>query len=223
MHAAFAITITPVYGDKGQSQGLPVIANSRTLLNYYVETTSNNAEATLYLPTHISTGISTASFISSPSHIFKLSPSHHHTITPSHQHTNTPSHHHTITPSHQHTNTPPHHHTITPSHQHTITPTHQHTITQSHQHNITPPHHHTITPSHHHTITPSHHHTITPSHQHTTPQERQYHFWVYTDFYKWSLLQQNGKLALLLEVFADAKFDRRSPLILTRTQSYFYF
>jgi hypothetical protein len=28
-------------------------------------------------------------------------------------------------------------------------------------------------------------------------------FWVYTDFYKWSLLSQYGKLALQINVFAD--------------------
>lgn len=28
-------------------------------------------------------------------------------------------------------------------------------------------------------------------------------FWVYTDFYKWSTLSQHGKVALLLNVFAD--------------------
>ena len=28
-------------------------------------------------------------------------------------------------------------------------------------------------------------------------------FWVFTDFYKWSILTQHGKVALLINVFAD--------------------
>jgi hypothetical protein len=49
----------------------------------------------------------------------------------------------------------------------------------------------------------------------TTPRkdvegtEDEHYFWVYTDFYKWSLLSQNGKLALLVNVFSDASFSRR--------------
>jgi hypothetical protein len=38
-------------------------------------------------------------------------------------------------------------------------------------------------------------------------------FWVYTDFYKWSLLAQNGKLALLVNVFADKSFQKRQEFI----------
>jgi hypothetical protein len=38
-------------------------------------------------------------------------------------------------------------------------------------------------------------------------------FWVYTDFYKWSLLSQNGKLALLVNVFADSTFSKRMEFI----------
>eukprot|EP01042_Synura_sphagnicola_P002686 gene2686-3262_t len=38
-------------------------------------------------------------------------------------------------------------------------------------------------------------------------------FWVYTDFYKWSLISQNGKLALLLNVFADNTFSRRHEFV----------
>ena len=34
--------------------------------------------------------------------------------------------------------------------------------------------------------------------------ECEVNFWVYTDFYKWSLLSQGGKLALLVNVFADS-------------------
>jgi hypothetical protein len=36
----------------------------------------------------------------------------------------------------------------------------------------------------------------------------EHYFWVYTDFYKWSLLSQSGKLALLVNVFADSSFSR---------------
>lgn len=43
--------------------------------------------------------------------------------------------------------------------------------------------------------------------------EREHYFWVYTDFYKWSLLTQGGKLALLLNVFADSTFTRRNEFI----------
>jgi len=42
---------------------------------------------------------------------------------------------------------------------------------------------------------------------------RQQCFWVYTDFYKWSLLSQNGKLALLVNVFSDATFSKRMEFI----------
>jgi hypothetical protein len=47
----------------------------------------------------------------------------------------------------------------------------------------------------------------------STTGERELFFWVYTDFYKWSLLSQNGKLALLVNVFADASFSRRNEFI----------
>ena len=43
--------------------------------------------------------------------------------------------------------------------------------------------------------------------------EKEQYFWVYTDFYKWSLLSQSGKLALLVNVFADASFSRRNEYI----------
>lgn len=46
-----------------------------------------------------------------------------------------------------------------------------------------------------------------------TGLEKQIFFWVYTDFYKWSLLSQQGKLALLVNVFADAAFTRRNEYI----------
>ena len=40
--------------------------------------------------------------------------------------------------------------------------------------------------------------------------EKEHYFWVYTDFYKWSLLSQAGKPALLVNVFADSSFSRRN-------------
>lgn len=43
--------------------------------------------------------------------------------------------------------------------------------------------------------------------------EKQVAFWVYTDFYKWSLLSQNGKLALLVNVFADSSFSKRQEFV----------
>lgn len=39
--------------------------------------------------------------------------------------------------------------------------------------------------------------------------EREHYFWVYTDFYKWSLMCPDGKFALLVNVFADSSFSRR--------------
>jgi hypothetical protein len=47
----------------------------------------------------------------------------------------------------------------------------------------------------------------------TSVPEREVYFWVYTDFYKWSLLSQAGKLALLVNVFADSSFSRRNEYI----------
>lgn len=43
--------------------------------------------------------------------------------------------------------------------------------------------------------------------------EKEHFFWVYTDFYKWSLLSQDKKLALLVNVFADSSFSRRNEYI----------
>jgi len=53
----------------------------------------------------------------------------------------------------------------------------------------------------------------TPSPNKGVDQEVEHYFWVYTDFYKWSLLSQSGKLALLVNVFADASFSRRIEYI----------
>lgn len=38
---------------------------------------------------------------------------------------------------------------------------------------------------------------------------REHYFWVYTDFYKWSLVCPGGKYALMVNVFADSSFSRR--------------
>eukprot|EP01041_Mallomonas_annulata_P006554 gene6554-13256_t len=38
-------------------------------------------------------------------------------------------------------------------------------------------------------------------------------FWVYTDLFKWSLLSQNGKLAVCVNVFTDSGFNRRHDLV----------
>ena len=46
-----------------------------------------------------------------------------------------------------------------------------------------------------------------------TGLDKQYYFWIYTDFYKWSLLSQQGKLALLVNVFADSSFSKRNEFI----------
>lgn len=52
-----------------------------------------------------------------------------------------------------------------------------------------------------------------------TGVERQFHFWIYTDFYKWSLLSQQGKLALLVNVFADASFNHRNEFVFRTTEA----
>lgn len=53
----------------------------------------------------------------------------------------------------------------------------------------------------------------TPSPSGSGPVDREHYFWAYTDFYKWSLLTQSGKLALLVNVFADQSFSRRNEYI----------
>ena len=55
--------------------------------------------------------------------------------------------------------------------------------------------------------------TLVPSYVAGSPYEREHYFWVYTDFYKWSLISQGGKLALLVNVFADPSFSRRNEYI----------
>lgn len=49
--------------------------------------------------------------------------------------------------------------------------------------------------------------------------DREQYFWAYTDFYKWSLLAQNGKMALLLNVFSDSSFSRRNEYIFRNPDS----
>jgi hypothetical protein len=44
-------------------------------------------------------------------------------------------------------------------------------------------------------------------------QDFEHFFWSYTDFYKWSLLSQNNKLALLVNVFEDSSFSKRNEFI----------
>lgn len=43
--------------------------------------------------------------------------------------------------------------------------------------------------------------------------EREFYFWVYTDFYKWSLMCPDGKFALLINVFCDSSFSRRHEYV----------
>ena len=52
-----------------------------------------------------------------------------------------------------------------------------------------------------------------------TGNERQHAFWIYTDFYKWSLLSQQGKLALLVNVFADSSFNHRNEFVFRTTEA----
>lgn len=43
--------------------------------------------------------------------------------------------------------------------------------------------------------------------------DRQLFFWVYTDFFKWSLIAPDGKLALSLDVFTDSTFTTRHEFL----------
>ena len=43
--------------------------------------------------------------------------------------------------------------------------------------------------------------------------EKEHFFWVYTDFYKWSLVNPKGKWALVVNVFADSSFGRRNEFV----------
>lgn len=49
--------------------------------------------------------------------------------------------------------------------------------------------------------------------------QREMYFWVYTDFYKWSLIKKDEKLALLVNVFADSSFSRRNEFIFRQKES----
>jgi len=55
--------------------------------------------------------------------------------------------------------------------------------------------------------------SVTSPNQITGSPDHEHYFWAYTDFYKWSLLSQHGKLALLINVFTDASFSRRHEYI----------
>lgn len=59
----------------------------------------------------------------------------------------------------------------------------------------------------------------TPDANNNSGGDREIYFWAYTDFYKWSLLTQNNKLALLLNVFADSSFSRRNEYIFRNPDS----
>jgi hypothetical protein len=43
--------------------------------------------------------------------------------------------------------------------------------------------------------------------------------WIYTDFYKWSIVTQNGKLALLLSVFIDETFAQKIEFLFRTTEA----
>lgn len=49
--------------------------------------------------------------------------------------------------------------------------------------------------------------------------DKEFAVWIYTDFYKWSLLSQNGKLALLINVFSDSTFSKRSEFVFRSTDA----
>jgi len=50
--------------------------------------------------------------------------------------------------------------------------------------------------------------------QKVTGAERdEVHFWCYTDFYKWSILRQNGKLALSLQIFTSGDFKQKADFV----------
>lgn len=49
--------------------------------------------------------------------------------------------------------------------------------------------------------------------------DKEYNVWIYTDFYKWSLLSQNGKLALLINVFVDSTFSKRMEFVFRSTEA----
>jgi Adaptin C-terminal domain len=49
--------------------------------------------------------------------------------------------------------------------------------------------------------------------------QKEMYFWVYTDFYKWSLIKKDEKLALLVNVFADSSFSRRNEFIFRQKES----
>ena len=44
-------------------------------------------------------------------------------------------------------------------------------------------------------------------------EREEVHFWCYTDFYKWSILRQNGKLALSLQIFTTGDFKTKADFV----------
>ena len=44
-------------------------------------------------------------------------------------------------------------------------------------------------------------------------EKEEVHFWCYTDFYKWSILRQNGKLALSLQIFTSSDFKHKHDFV----------
>ena len=44
-------------------------------------------------------------------------------------------------------------------------------------------------------------------------EREEVHFWCYTDFYKWSILRQNGKLALSLQIFTSSDFKHKHDYV----------
>jgi hypothetical protein len=38
-------------------------------------------------------------------------------------------------------------------------------------------------------------------------------FWAYTDLYKWSILSQNGKIAMQLTVFSSADYTQKTDFL----------
>jgi hypothetical protein len=44
-------------------------------------------------------------------------------------------------------------------------------------------------------------------------KEKEFYFWAFTDFYKWYTLNQQGKAAILMDVFQDTGYGRRNEFI----------
>lgn len=44
-------------------------------------------------------------------------------------------------------------------------------------------------------------------------EREEIHFWCYTDFYKWSILRQNNKMALSLQIFTSGDFKQKNDFV----------